>query len=94
MSQAQKQELINDMMFQLELREHDFPVIDEYGRVRFPIATDSGVVRCYREEVIDTQEALVEMGYKGLALEINDHGNVIVWNCFKNGNRREIASRV
>jgi hypothetical protein len=32
--------------------------------------------------------------YKGLALEINDHGNVTLWNVFKNGNVREIASRV
>ena len=32
--------------------------------------------------------------YRGVALEINDHGNVTAWNCFKNGTCREIASRV
>lgn len=32
--------------------------------------------------------------YRGLALEINERGNVTVWNCFKNGSVREIASRV
>ncbi len=32
--------------------------------------------------------------FRGIAVEINDHGNVTVWNCFKNGSIREIASRV
>lgn len=32
--------------------------------------------------------------YRGIAMEINDHGNITVWKCFKNGNNREIASRV
>jgi len=32
--------------------------------------------------------------YRGYALEINDHGNVTVWNCFKNGKLREVVSRV
>jgi hypothetical protein len=33
-------------------------------------------------------------GYRGEMVEINDHGNITVFKCFKNGNRREIASRV
>jgi hypothetical protein len=33
-------------------------------------------------------------GYRGEMIEINDHGNITVFKCFKNGNRREIASRV
>lgn len=32
--------------------------------------------------------------FKGIAMEINDRGNITVWNVFKNGNCREIASRV
>ena len=32
--------------------------------------------------------------YRGFALHINDHGNIALYNCFKNGNVREIASRV
>lgn len=32
--------------------------------------------------------------YRGIAMVINDHGNITVWNCFKNGNTRAIASRV
>jgi len=32
--------------------------------------------------------------YRGWAVEINDHGNITIWNCFKNGNARKIASRV
>jgi len=30
--------------------------------------------------------------YKGLVFEINDHGNVTLWNHFKNGNNRELSS--
>lgn len=36
----------------------------------------------------------VPEGYKGEVLEVNDHGNVTLYRCFKNGNLREIASRV
>lgn len=32
--------------------------------------------------------------YRGMAMEVNDHGNITVWKCFLNGNVREIASRV
>lgn len=32
--------------------------------------------------------------YRGMALQINERGNVTVWKCFKNGTNREIASRV
>ena len=32
--------------------------------------------------------------YRGLFLQINDHGNITLYNCYKNGNVREIASRV
>jgi hypothetical protein len=33
-------------------------------------------------------------GFRGLVLEINDHGNMTLWNHFKNGNNREIWSVV
>ena len=33
-------------------------------------------------------------GYRGLCLHVNDHGNVSLLKCFKNGNRRLIASCV
>lgn len=36
----------------------------------------------------------VPENYRGLVLEVNDHGNVTLYMQFKNGNRREIASRV
>ncbi len=32
--------------------------------------------------------------FKGICMEINDHGNIEIWRVFKNGKLREIASRV
>ena len=81
-----KNEVLEEMLFAYENRENDFPVISD-GEVLFPVFTKSGIVHNW-----ETKEDL--KGYRGLALEINDHGNVTVWNCFKNGNRKEIASRV
>jgi len=50
----------------------------------------------YRENDFPVVSDLSELPkkYKGLAVEINDHGNVTVYNVFKNGNCREIASCV
>lgn len=36
----------------------------------------------------------VPEGYRGQVLHVNDHGNVTLYNAFKNGNFHEIASRV
>lgn len=36
----------------------------------------------------------VPLGYRGEVLVINDHGNVSLYYVFRNGNCREIASRV
>jgi len=36
----------------------------------------------------------VPKGYRGQVLHVNDHGNVSLYNAFKNGNLHEIASRV
>lgn len=81
------QQLIDDMLESVQNRENDFAVISEDGVLRLPILRPSGVHAGYDE--------LPEgVNYRGIALEINDHGNVTVWKCFKNGNKREIASRV
>lgn len=55
--------------------------IFEYERREndFPVVSDSS-------EIME--------GYRGIALHINDHGNVTLLKCFKNGNTREIASIV
>jgi len=36
----------------------------------------------------------VPEGYRGQVLHVNDHGNVTLYNAFKNGSFHEIASRV
>lgn len=84
MTDKQKQQLIDDMLSCCERKENDFPIINQSGNVAHPII-HNGIVRGYRE---------LHCSYKGLAIEVNDHGNVTVWKCFKNGNRREVASRV
>lgn len=90
MTTTQKQNLVNDLLADMHRHEHDFPVISDAGGADFWLSKKAG------ETVKVNADALYrEMkGYKGLALEINDHGNVTVFRCFKNGNRREIASRV
>lgn len=42
--------------------------------------------------VSDTSD--IPRGYRGEVLHINDHGNVTLYRAFRNGNLREIASRV
>lgn len=32
--------------------------------------------------------------WRGLVMEVNDHGNITIYQSFKNGTLREIASRV
>jgi len=49
--------------------------------------------RDYDFPVVDDLSKVPEH-YRGEVLEINDHGNVTLWYKFKNGNYREIASRV
>lgn len=85
MTDNQKQELIDDMLFTYQNREHDFAIIDDCGMFKIPIQNSKGIVVTHEPQVD---------GYRGIALEINDHGNVTVWSVFKNGNKREIASRV
>lgn len=93
MSTAQSQELINDLLYQAELGENDFPVITDWRggayNVSFPEKLGKG------STIMDADRLEKAMrGYRGLALEVNDHGNITVFKCFKNGNRRAIASRV
>ena len=85
MNEKQQQELINEMLFTCENKENDFPIINLSGEIVFPILSPAGIVRGYKEG---------PQNYKGLALEVNERGNVTVWKCFKNGTRKEIASRV
>lgn len=68
LSENRQQELINDMYFQVQQSEHDFPVVSDLSNL--------------------------PPKYKGLAMEINERGNIAVYTVFKNGNCREIASRV
>lgn len=88
MKTTQQQELIDEMLNQVYCKENDFVTIDKDGDVHFPVLRNGVVI--YTETNL-TQST---KGYRGLALEVNDHGNVTVWNCFKNGNRKEVASRV
>jgi len=77
------------MLFQVQQRENEFPVIDEYGNFKMPVLTKSGI-----REAWDIREDHGKGFYSGHVLEVNDHGNVTVWRQFLNGNRREVASRV
>lgn len=89
MTDNQKQELLDGMLQQVADKENDFPVIDDNGKFKIPQLSSSGIRTgwwIYGSEVWPK--------YRGLVLEVNDHGNVTVWNQFKNGNRREVASRV
>lgn len=87
------------MLEELSDNDYDFVVITDTGRVRIPIITYNETMAVFPAGEI--HHFGIELpcdvdfrGYRGRALEINDHGNVTVWDCFKNGNRREIASRV
>lgn len=46
--------------------------------------------------IINEKQSLSDIpeGYRGQVLEVNDHGNVTLWNAFANGNLHEVASRV
>lgn len=92
MTDKQRQELIDDMLFQQQNRENEFPVIDEKGNFCFPIYDCKTGIRYGYDKYLDDDE--IPVRYRGLVLEVNDHGNVTVWKQFKNGNRREVASRV
>lgn len=84
----QRQQLLQKMLDELDRRENTFPIIDKIDNFQIPILNKSGIVKGW--EKYDTPPK----NFKGLVLEINDHGNVTVWRYFKNGNRREVASRV
>jgi hypothetical protein len=88
-----KQEMINDLLDQIANKENEFLCFEDVGGsdyiVRFPAHKEN-----YRCMNADDLYKKVLKGYSGIAVEINDHGNVTVYKCFKNGNRREIASRV
>lgn len=92
MNDTQKQEMITDMLNQVRDRENDFPAIsDSRGALYFlSFPGHAQHNSCMNSDGIE--EAL--KGYKGIVLSINDHGNVTVSKRFKNGNSREIASRV
>jgi hypothetical protein len=46
--------------------------------------------------IINEKQSLADIpkGYRGLVVEVNDHGNVTLWMCYKNGKLKEIESRV
>jgi len=80
------QSVLSDMLQQVEQKENDFAIVSPTtGKILLPILSSGGIVRGYE----DAPER-----FKGIALEINERGNVTLWNCFKNGNKREMASRV
>jgi hypothetical protein len=87
MNPKQQQRLISDMLTEMENRENEFPVIDTKGKFLTPILTN-GVVKNYNTLNEPPKR------FRGLVLEINDHGNITVWMYYKNGNIRELAGRV
>ena len=89
MTQRQRERLLDEMIQQLENRENDFPIIDEYGHFKWPILSKAGIREAWCED-----ENHGAGTYSGYVLEINDQGNVTVWMQFKNGKRREIISKV
>ena len=46
--------------------------------------------------VIHEKQSLsdVPKGYRGLVLEVNDHGNITLWKAFKKGTFHEVISRI
>lgn len=88
MNPKQQIALINDMIIQAENRVNAFPIIDTKRIFKVPVLSASGIVMRYEAKPIPAK------GYRGLVLEINDHGNVTVWLYYKNGKRQEVASRV
>jgi hypothetical protein len=102
----ERQELIDELLGMLSRRENDFPIIDEKGTVKFPVLNAAGI-RTDWEEPMSTYYRFATggilkaykqpkglKGYRGICVEINDHGNVSVLMCYKNGKTKEIASRV
>ena len=83
-----KNELLNDMLMQYECRENTFPVIDDKGNFMVPVLSKHGIVLRYDKKQVP------DKGFRGLVLEINDHGNISVNMFYKNGKTKEIASRV
>lgn len=79
--------IIDEMLCTIDRKENDFPVIDEQGRFLIPNLSKNGIRQSYTVAPDDYK-------YKGLVLEINDHGNITVWRQFKNGKRTEIKSKV
>lgn len=82
------QQLLTDMLDEYSRGENSFPLIDAAGNTHYPVINKSGIVRSW-----DVKPGSPK-GYRGLVLEINDHGNVTVWRAYKNGVLKEIASRV
>jgi hypothetical protein len=89
MTHNQKQQMLSDMLQQVQDKENEFPVIDDKGYFKIPILSDSGIRKGW-----ETYDSDNYPKYKGYVLEVNDHGNVTVWNRFLSGEMREVASRV
>jgi hypothetical protein len=88
MKVEEQQEYILELLDEINRKENEFPIIDKNGKVLFPVLSRGGIR-------IDWEEKSKGLkNYRGICVEINDHGNVTVWNCFKNGKRKEIVSRV
>lgn len=86
MTHNQQQQLITEMLYAVERKENDFAIVSPTSdKILLPILSNGGIVRGYED---------APKNWKGIALEVNDHGNVTVLNCFKNGKRNVIASRV
>lgn len=88
MNPKQQQNLINDMLLQCSDRENTFPIIDKDGKFQVPVLSNSGIVQRYETKPIP------DKGFRGLVLEVNDHGNVSITMYYKNGKIKEVASRV
>jgi hypothetical protein len=68
MTDKQKQQLITDLLFEIECKENEFPVVP-----------------CL---------SVLPKRFYGLVVQVSDHGNITAYRVFKNGNARELASRV
>ena len=100
-------DLISDMLDQVARRENDFPIIDtKTEAILFPVLNQNGIRINWHERMATVQRFAKggnvdaysypkgTKGYNGLLLHVNDHGNVTVYQCYANGNRKEIASQV
>lgn len=90
LSEQAQQELIDELLRQVADKENTFRVISDGRGASYSVNHEGEVYDFINADMVESYMK----GYKGLVMEINDHGNVTVSKRFKNGNQREIASRV